>query len=51
MIDYLNAESHYEELISVGNEVVTEGSMLLIYDEIDMLVVLCNNLEFMDFMR
>ena len=45
-IGCLNAESHNERMIYVGNDVVTEGNMLLSDDWIEILVVLRINYEF-----
>ena len=50
-IGCLNAESHNERMISVGNDVATEGNMLLSDYNIEMLVVLCISLELMEFVR
>ena len=50
-IGCLNAESHNERMISVGNDVVVEGNTLLSDDEIEMLAVLLINKDFMEFMR
>ena len=50
-IGCLNAESHNGRMISIGNDVVTEGNTLLSDDEIEMRVVLHISSEFMEFMR
>ena len=46
-----NVESYNKMIISVGNYVATEGNTLLRSDEIEMLVVLHNNSEFVEFIR
>ena len=50
-IGCLNAESNDDRMISFGNYVVTEGKTLLSDNNIEMLVFLLINLEFMEFMR
>ena len=50
-IDALNAESFAERAISGANLVMTDGNTLLGDKELEMLVVLRMNLEFMEFMR
>ena len=50
-IGCLNAESHNERMISIGNNVVTEGNTLLSGENIDMLVVLHIYSELMDSMQ
>ncbi len=47
----LNAESFCERCISAANLVLTEGNTLLGDEELEMLVVLRMNREFMEFMR
>ena len=46
----LNAEIRNERIISIRNNVVTEGKILLSDDKIDMIVVLSINSEFIEFM-
>ena len=50
-IGALNAESFCEQIISAGNLVMTDGNTLLNDDELEMLVLLCINCDFMTFMR
>ena len=50
-IVWLNAESNNEKVISVSNDVVTEGNTLMSDGDIDMLVVLPISSKFMEFMR
>jgi len=47
----LNAESYAERVNSVGKQVLTSGNSLLSSDEVEMLVILRMNEEFMRFMR
>ena len=42
-IGCLNAAIHNERMISVGNDVVTEGNMIMSDEKIEMLVVLHTN--------
>ena len=51
-IGALNAESFCERVLtSCANDVLTEGNTLLSDEELEMLVVLRMNREFMKFMR
>jgi hypothetical protein len=50
-IGALNAESFCERCLSCANLIVTEGSTLLLDDEVKMLVILRMNVSFMEFMR
>jgi hypothetical protein len=50
-IGALNSESFTERVISAANLVMTEGSTLLCDEDLDMLVVLRMNRNFMAFMR
>ena len=50
-IVFQNSESRNERMISVGNDMSTEGNTLISDDDIDMLVVLRINSELMEFMR
>ena len=47
----LNAESFCERVLSQSNCVMTEGNTLLSDEELEMLVILRMNRDFMDFMR
>ncbi|KAL1503334.1 hypothetical protein AB1Y20_011386 [Prymnesium parvum] len=47
----LNAESHAERILSCANNVLVEGNTLLHDEELEMLVVLRMNRDFMQFMR
>ena len=47
----LSAESYCERVLSCANNVVTKGNSLLSDDELEMIVVLRMNREFMQFMR
>ena len=47
----MNADIDNERMISVGNDVVTEGNKKMSDDKIDMFVVLCINSQSMEFMR
>jgi hypothetical protein len=49
-IGYLPAESFNERMISAANDIVTEGNTLLDDEEIEMLVLLRMNSDFMEFM-
>ena len=50
-IGALNAESFCERVLSCANVVLTSGNTLLRDEEIEMLVVLRMNEDFMEFMR
>ena len=50
-IGALNAESFCERVLSCANLVLTEGNTLLDDEEIEMLVILRMNRDFMEFMR
>ena len=47
----LNAESFCEHVLSCANNVLTEGNTLLSNEELEMLVILRMNRDFMKFMR
>ena len=47
----LNAESFCERILSCANIIMTEGNTLLSDEELEMLVVLRINKDFMNFMR
>ena len=47
----LSAESYCERVLSCANNVVTKGNTLLSDEEVEMLVVLRMNRDFMAFMR
>ena len=47
----LSAESYCERVLSCANNVVTTGNTLLSDDEVEMLVLLRMNREFIEFMR
>ena len=47
----LSAESYCERILSCANNVITNGNTLLSDEELEMLVVLRMNREFMQFMR
>jgi hypothetical protein len=47
----LSAESYCERVLSCANNVVTTGNTLLSDEEVEMLVILRMNREFMEFMR
>ena len=50
-IGALNAESFCERIISAGNLVMTDGNTLLNDNELEMLILLRINRDFMTFMR
>ena len=50
-IGALNAESFCERVLSQSNLVMTDGNTLLSDEEIEMVVILRVNREFMEFMR
>ena len=50
-IGALNAESFCERVLSVCNNAMTDGNMLLSDEELEWLVVLRINSSFMEFMR
>ena len=47
----LSAESYCERVLSCANNVITKGNTVLADDELEMLVILRMNREFMQFMR
>ena len=47
----LNAESFCERVLSCANDVLIEGNTLLSNEELEMLVILRMNCDFMKFMR
>jgi hypothetical protein len=47
----LSAESYCERILSCANNVVTTGNTLLSDEEVEMIVILRMNREFMEFMR
>ena len=49
-IGNLNAESYCERILSCANLVMTEGNTLLDSDELEMIVVLRMNKDFMEYM-
>ena len=50
-IGALNAESFSERILSNANDVMTSGNTLLGDEELEMLVVIRMNRDFMEFMR
>ena len=50
-IGALSAESYCERILSCANNVITKGNTLLGDEELEMIVVLRMNREFMQFMR
>ena len=50
-IGALNAESFCERVLSQANLVMTDGNTLLSDEELEMIVILRMNREFMEFMR
>jgi hypothetical protein len=50
-IGALNAESFCKRCLSCANLIVTGGNTILLDEKVMLLVVLCMNVDFMEFMR
>ena len=50
-IGALNAQIFYERIISAGNLIMIDGHTLLNYNELEILVLLCINCDFMKIMQ